>query len=307
MFEEYTLDTKDISSGTYKAIVKAIDNQDPALMGQGISASITITGDEFEMPDDSVFLPEPQIINVSPTGEDTLSNTLATIRASLLASDNAKIVEESINIKLDGVDVTSLVKFNKISESEYTLIYQTEKEFEVGLHKVEISFEDSEDLEANKSWTFTIEGENQDPDKFYIFGYGISKTIVYVVTGGVLLLLLALVVPLILVKVWKDDENTSEKDDVLLPPVQTNTVEKIVNKPENFNTPNNTEVFTKLETPPTMPDLRTTPEPYLDTVTTQEETTTDIDDEVKAKTEEDLKVLYEKIQQEENTPPEPVL
>jgi len=254
--EEYTVDTKDISAGTYKAVIKAPDNQDPPLVGKGVSALIEILGEEFDMPDDSVQLPDPQIINVSPTSKDEITNQLVTIRASLLASTNAQIDEDSIKIKVDSKDVTSLVKFNKISESEYTLIYQSEKEYESGLHKVEISFSDSNNLEAQKSWTFNIFTDEKDPNKFYIFGYGISKTIVYVVAGGLLLILLALIVPLILVRIWKEDKETVEEDDTLSPPTPTDTVSKMVNEPPPTDQVSDVvestdTTFSKLENPPT--------------------------------------------------------
>jgi hypothetical protein len=180
---------------------------------------------------------------------------LITVRASLLASSNAQIDENSIKIKVDGKDVTSLVKFNRISQSEYTLIYQSEQEYESGLHKVEVSFSDTNNLEAQKSWTFNISTDQKDPNKFYIFGYGISKTVVYVVVGGLLLILLALIVPLILVKIWKEDKETVEEDDTLTPPTPTDTVSKMVNEPtvnqvSDVIEPTNT-TFSKLEKPPT--------------------------------------------------------
>jgi hypothetical protein len=250
--EEYTVDTKNISAGTYKAIIKAPDNQDPPLIGKGVSPLIEILGEEFDMPDDKVQLPDPQVINFSPTGEDEITNQLVTIRASLLASTNANIVEDSITIKVDDRDITSLAKFNKISESEYTIIYQTEKPYETGLHKVEISFDDTNELSVNKSWTFNITTEERDPDKFYIFGYGVQKIIVYIVAGGLLLLVLALVVPLILVRVWKEDEETTQKDDIIEPPQPINPVSHLVNEPIK----NEDTRFSKLETPPTMEEVR---------------------------------------------------
>lgn len=230
--EEYTFNTSELSAGLYKAVIKAPDNQDPPLVGRGISPQIEIIGEEVEeeeeKPDDQVEIPEPQIINVSPTEED-IKNRLITIRASLLASENAEINEDSIKINLDGEDITPQAKFNKISESEFTLIYQTEEEYEGGLHKVEITFEDTEELQAEKSWTFNITADQRDPDKFYIFGYGISKLVVYVIAGGLLLLILSLIVPLILVRVWREDEETVEEDNTLIPPEPRGTVENIVN------------------------------------------------------------------------------
>ncbi|MDD3474539.1 MAG: Ig-like domain-containing protein [Candidatus Dojkabacteria bacterium] len=323
--EEYTIDTEDISAGTYKAIIKAYDNQTPSLVGRGVSALIEILGEEFDMPDDQVQIPEPQIINVSPTGEDDISNLLVTVRASLVASEGANIVEDSIVVKVDGIDVTSKVKFNKISESEYTVIYQTEDEYEAGLHKVEISFTDDQELEANKSWTFNITSETTDPDKFYFFGYGITKTIVYVVGGGILLLILALVIPLILVKVWKEDEETTEDDTALIPPQPINPVESMVNQTEAQSTatlPQEGLTFSK----PGIPIIEEQPKEKAggdikkkiieakekaaeknsssDTVPT-----TTVEENTIPEPDVDLQMLYSKINQanQEDTPPEPTI
>ncbi len=295
--EEYTLNTENISGGIYQAIIKAPDNQDPVLIGQGISPPITIIGKEIDTPDDSVTLPEPQIINISPTSEDSITNALVTIRASLLSSQDSQIDEDSILFKIDNKDLTSNIKFNKISDSEYTLILQTEEEFDIGLNKEEISFTDSEDLQSSKSWTFTIEGKQTDPDKFYFFDYGITKSIVYVVGGGLLLIILALAIPLILVQVWKDDEETSGTDDTLTPPTHTNTVENIVNKNQTIDTE---QKFSKLQ-PLTQPEKDTPPPTTLQPQPKTENT------------EEDLEILYQKIKDEKNistdndTPPEPIL
>ncbi len=236
--EQYSIDTSKVSRGTYKAIIKATDNQDPPMIGRGVSSLIEVIGQQFDMPDnpdDKVQIPDPQVINVSPTNETEITNPLVTVRASLISSSKAEIDEDSIKILVDGVDVTSFAKLNKISESEYTIIYQTETEYEGGLHKVEISFTDSNEREAKKSWTFDLMTEEDDPDKFYIFGFGISKLIAYVVGGGLLLLILALVAPFILVKVWKEDETSLEKDDTLIPPQRNNTMEKLVEEQDNTN------------------------------------------------------------------------
>jgi len=308
--EQYLVNTKDISAGTYKAVVKAEDNQDPPLTGRGISSLIEIVGEEFDMPDDSIQIPEPQIINVSPTGEDDISNLLVTIRASLLSSTGAKINEDSIQIKVDGIDVTSKAKFNKISEAEYTLIYQTEQEYEEGLHKVTVTFTDSNNLEAEKSWTFNISTQQKDPDKFYFFGYGISKIIVYVIAGGLLLLILALIVPLILVKVWKEDEEAIEKDDTLTPPPSTDTVEKMINKEDN--------TFSKLESQPVQEEPKPQKEKaggeikrkLIEAEQKAKEAKTSSDETVPITTlennsppepDEDLQKLYEKINQKRDS------
>lgn len=333
--EEYTVDTEEISAGTYKAIVQATDNQEPPLTGRGISPIIEIIGEEFDMPDDDIRIPEPQIINVTPSGEEGLTNRLVTIRASLVASQGAEIIEDSIVAKVDGIDITEKAKFNRISDAEWTLIYQTEEEFDPGLHKVEISFTDSTDLEAEKSWTFNIVADQRDPDKFYFFGYAVSKTIVYVIAGGLLLLVLALIVPLILVRIWKEDEETVERDDTLKPPQPTDTVKQMVNQTTDDTT------FGKLESPPRseVPELQDEEPKNLqqpkekaggdikmkiieakeqkareeiidDSNSSKPESipTTTLDDGAPPEPDEDLKRLYEKIsnqKEQESSPEEP--
>ena len=323
--EEYTIDTTDISAGTYKAVIKAPDNQTPPLIGRGISALIEILGEEFDMPDDQVQIPEPQIINVSPTGDDDISNLLVTIRASLLASEGGNIIEDSIAVKVDGIDVTSQVKFNKISESEYTVIYQTENEYDAGLHKAEINFSDDHSLEANKSWTFNITTEEKDPNKFYFFGYGINKTIVYVVAGGILLLVLALIIPLVLVKVWKEDEETVEEDTTLTPPQPINPVESLVNQPETQQTeivPEENLIFSKPETltveQPSQPKEKAGGEIKQKIIEAKQKAevknsssetvpTTTVEENTIPEPDADLQMLYSKINQanQEGTPTDP--
>jgi len=213
----YSVDLTSIPDGAYRIIVRAIDNQNPPAIGMDISREILISRESQEdEPDDKVFLPEPQIINVSPTSTDTLENTTPTIKASLVSSEGTTISEDKIEVSLDNKDISSEVKINKISESEYTVIYLPEEPLDEGTHKVSISVEDSQGLDVNKEWTFTIGGE-EDENSFYIFGLEIPKRTTYIVLGGIFTILLAIIIPIVIVKIWKSDSRPSLQENPILP------------------------------------------------------------------------------------------
>jgi len=217
----YNIDFKDITDGAYRVIVRAVDNQIPAGMGMDISEEILISkqAPKPPKPDDQIVLPQPQVINMSPTSTDTLSNPLPTIKASLVSSEGATINESSILVKIDNKDITQDIKINKISESEYTVIYIPEQPLTYGLHKVDLTFEDSNKTSVQKSWTFTIEGgeEQEDSEYFNIFGFEIAKRTLFIVIGGLGLIVLAIIIPMIIVAIWKDGSKESEPNNYALP------------------------------------------------------------------------------------------
>ena len=243
----YSIDLEDIPDGTYRVIVKAVDNQTPPGIGIDISNEIIIARKEAEeTPDDQVLLPEPQIINVSPTSSDTVNNTTPTIKGSLVSSEETSINRDSIQMKLDNVDITQKIKINEISQSEYTVIYIPEDPLEDGIHKVYISLEDSQGENAQKEWTFTI-GEEEDSESFNIFGLEIPKRTLYIVVGGIGVILLAIIIPILIVKIWKGDSQSSLQENPILPKtipsgseiptnIQETEVENLV-KRENFEAP----------------------------------------------------------------------
>mgnify|MGYP000911019165 CR=1 FL=1 len=116
----FDIDFTGIQDGTYRAIVRAVDDQTPSGIGMDVSEEIilALTPTQPEVPDDQTLLPEPQIINISPTNSDSINNTLPTIKASLVSADETKIDETSILLKLDNRDITKEVKINKISDNE---------------------------------------------------------------------------------------------------------------------------------------------------------------------------------------------
>lgn len=210
----YNVKTSDLTTGTYKLIAQAIDNQDPPGIGKGISPEIVIsaTGDTpTEKSDDKVTLSEPQVINMSPTSTDEITNARVTVKATLVAGEGATIDEESIIFKLDNINYSDQIKINRISDEEYTIIYQPQQDLEAGLHKAEAMFKDSKGSDISKSWSFTIQALGTADDSTYnIFGYEIGKNVVRIIAIGVVTVILAIVAPFIIFSIWKGD---TTKDD----------------------------------------------------------------------------------------------
>lgn len=246
----YNVDTSNLTAGTYKIIAKAIDNQEPPGIGKGVSPEIvvsTITDpdpDKEPDTDDKVIISQPQVTNMSPLSTDEITNRRATVRATIVASTNAQIDEESILFKLNDRDISDEIRINRISQQEYTLIYQPEQDFDPGLHKAQVSFSDTEELETTKSWSFTIqEEERRDEDTYSVFGYDIAKNIVHIIAIGILTVLLALITPFIIFSIWKDDKEDPEKyTNTKLPPSIPSDDTKYV-QPEEIS-----EVREKVET-----------------------------------------------------------
>ncbi len=236
----YVLDTTQYKDGTYKAVIRALDNQKPAAIGMDVSEEIIIAKGQQEgkLPDDQVLIDQPQVINISPTSSDEIKNKRPTIKATLLSSKDHQVIQESIIVKLDNKDITDQIKINKISETEYTVIYIPQEDLSGGLHKVDITFKDTSEKEINKNWTFNITGDDKDSDTFNIFGYSISKRIALIIAGGIALVVLAIFTPMIIFAVWKDDSEKKEDRNPTLPPtIPTNQPEMITNEVYTQATP----------------------------------------------------------------------
>lgn len=261
----YNVDLTAIADGAYRIIVRAFDDQSPSGIGLDVSEEILISRDdqETEDPDDKVVLPEPQIINISPTSFDEINNATPTIRASLIATENGKIDESSILVKIDDRDITSDIKINKISDSEYTVIYTPKNPLDIGLHKFSIYFKDSNDRDTQREWTFTISGETEDGDTFNIFGFKIPKRTGYIIGGGIGLIALAIIIPLVVMAIWKDNSKEISTENTVLP--------QSMPKAE---TPSIPDLQTKVQdlvqdtTLPPEPEIESTeiPEPDIDSV-----------------------------------------
>lgn len=221
----YDIDTSNLSPGTYKIIVRATDNQIPSGVGMGISKEIVISGKEEEPRDDSIILASPQVTNMSPVSTDEITNQRVTIKATIIAGETSDINEDSIVFKLDDKDISSSMKINKISKSEYTLIYQPDNDLESGVHKAEVSFSDTKGASERKSWNFSIKTAEEFEDEMVtIFGYEVKRNIVLIVGIGIVTVILALVTPFIIFTVWKSDDDKprkNEKTPIFMPPDNT--------------------------------------------------------------------------------------
>lgn len=277
-----SIDTREFKDGAYRIIVRAIDNQTPPATGMDISEEIVISKGQTEgkEPDDRVSIDTAQIVNFSPTATDEVKNNKPTIKASLIASENASVNQDSISVKLDDKDISKDIKINKISDSEYTVIYLPQDSMESGTHKVEVSFKDSNDKEASKDWTFTIAEDESDSENFNIFGYYISKRIVYIIAGGIALIVLAIFTPMIIFAVWKDDK----KETPPTPPIPLTDSSSEINVQPVYTPPP-----INIEQPPKQEDVQSqyaAPQP-----------------------QEDLTQVLDQIEEvkKDDSPPEPIL
>lgn len=250
----YLVDTSKLVAGTYKVIVKAIDNQTPSLSGIGVSPEIVINGGTVPTQDDVVVLTDPQVINMTPTSSDTIHNKQVTIKATLIAGTNAKINDSSIVAKLDDKDITSLISINKISDQEHTVIYQPSQDLDAGLHKMEIYLKDSNGRSTTKSWTFTIQAEPTTPEGYVnIFGYEISQRTLIIVGVGILVIILAIVAPIIIFSIWKEEQY--KKDET---PSENDLLHNI--PAESVPTPPQTDIAEMVGATPTIVEEEKTPD-----------------------------------------------
>ena len=219
---EYTVQTSDLTPGTYKLIARAIDNQDPEGIGMDISDEIVISGttEPITDSDDKAIIDQPQVTNMSPSSTEEVTNLRATLKATILAGENATLLDSGDNItfKLDDINKSADLKINKLSDNAYTLIYQPQEDLTSGLHKVEIHVKDSNGGEVTKSWTFNISAEEEtDSGLISVFGYELSQRTLLIIGGGIILVILAIVAPIVIIRVWKDDKDEA-KENTKIPP-----------------------------------------------------------------------------------------
>jgi hypothetical protein len=275
----YNIDLTNITDGTYRIIVRAVDTQTPPGIGMAISEEIIIAKEPelTDTPDDQIILPQPQIINVSPSSSDEVVNQTPTIRASLISSEGAIIEKSSIKVEIDGRDITTEVRINEISESEYTLIYIPEQSLSTGVHKVSVSFKDSHEKEEEKEWIFTISDENNisDEDSFEIFGFEVKKRTVYIIGGGLSLIVFAILLPMIIATIWKDKSANTFDENYALPKSIPSTGNEIPTQEKTPISQLTNEVFDApepiLDLPKQTESIPSPPEPEEDLNTLQKE------------------------------------
>ncbi len=242
----YIIDTTNLEPGNYKAILRASDNQSPSLTGIGLSPEIVVSGTSTKpVEDDVVVIADPQVINMSPNSTDTVQNKQVTTKATIIAGTNATIDEESILVKLDDKDVSSDVSINQISDHEHTIIYQPSEDLTTGLHKMEIYFEDSNGKSVTKSWTFTIQSDETVAEGYVkILGMEISQRTLIIIGVGILVIIAAIVAPIIIFKVWKEEQYKQEDA-----PQNGGYIPTLPTEPIPAFTPTESEVTSLVETP----------------------------------------------------------
>jgi len=215
---EYSVNTTGLTEGIYRLIVRATDNQNPEGIGLAVSPEITLIGEEKKEISDNIVLVKPQIINITPNNSSKVENPKPIMRATLIAGTDATIDEESISFSINNIEVKEGIRLNRISDKEITFIYQPEENLNAGIQKLILSFKDTNDNVVEKEWTFTFIDTTfvADPDIFIIFGVEINKKIVLIIGAGIVVVLLAILVPIIIYKMWsKDDSKIINKE---LPP-----------------------------------------------------------------------------------------
>jgi len=311
----YSLPTSNLDTGTYKIILKAVDNQSPQVAGLAISPEIIITksGQTVIHTNDIPVIDAPQVINMTPLSTDTITNKRVSIKASLISAEKADINESSIIFKLDSIDKTSDIKINKISTQEYTIIYQPQEDLAEGIHKAEVTFKDSAGHEVTKEWTFTIQetiAELTD-ETINIFGIDLSKRILLIVGIGLVVVILAIVAPIIIFNVWKEDKLRGQEEpqsnepikpyiqpqepEYIEPPVQPEEIkEKVEKQPE--------EVVTEEVKEPT---TFVAPEPVIEETQIPEEIVPPEPDlATDLPTDDTIKQLFEQVQKAQEEPPQ---
>lgn len=313
----YNLSTSNLDTGTYKIILKAVDNQSPQVSGLAISPEIVITksGQSTIPTNDIPIIDAPQVINMSPLSTDKITNKRVTIKASLISAEKADIDENTILFKLDSVDKTSEIKINKISAQEYTIIYQPLEDLTEGIHKAEAYFKDSAGHEVTKEWTFTIQNsvEELKDETINIFGLDISKRILLIVGIGLVVVILAIVAPIIIFNVWKEDKMRDQEEPHSNEPIQPFIQQQ---EPEYIEPPVQAEeIKEKVEKQPVEvpveevkePVIFAAPEPVIEEETTPAPTEIlppEPDLSTDLPTDDTIKQLFEQVQKAQEEPPQ---
>ena len=251
---------------------------------------------------------------MSPLSTDKITNKRVTIKASLISAEKADIDENTILFKLDSVDKTSEIKINKISAQEYTIIYQPLEDLTEGIHKAEAYFKDSAGHEVTKEWTFTIQEtvEELKDETINIFGLDISKRILLIVGIGLVIVILAIVAPIIIFNVWKEDKMRDQEEPHSNEPIQPFIQQQ---EPEYIEPPVQAEeIKEKVETQPVEvpveevkePVTFAAPEPVIEEAPTPAPTEIlppEPDLSTDLPMDDTIKQLFEQVQKAQEEPP----
>ncbi len=222
--------------GYYYIIVKATDNQTPPATGAGISAAFGISVPaEGVPPVQPVVTGHPTISNLRPGDRSEIEETNPFISADLSAADNATVKKDSIVVRVDDIDVTDLISTEGEDQQTASFMYKPEEPLGLGTHRINVTFEDSSNQTASKSWTFTIvvgeeeEEEEEEPaDTISLFGFEIPRRIAVIIGIGIVLLIIALAIPWLFYAAWKGPKEEELPFEPYTPPAPRATGSSIL-------------------------------------------------------------------------------
>lgn len=250
-YDSYIWNTNSTAPGRYYIVVRATDNQSPPATGQGISEIFTVTSSTTQIPpddddpnddipdDNDSNIPEsyPQIKNLRPSDKSKIKDLKPLISADLSASNDNTIIKGSTEMKIDNKNVTESIEIRGEEKKEGTILYTPDEPMTEGSHKVTVSFRDSADQVARKTWTFTIETETTDDstepddDVVSIFGFKIPKRIALIFGIGLLLLILTVSIPWLFYAIWKRSVDNDDTDFYVSPEYPPDTEDPDPPKP----------------------------------------------------------------------------
>lgn len=228
-------------------------------VGKYGSVDDIVKPDEDDVPDMDSF---PQILNTKPLEKAETTDTLPLISASLKAADNSKIVEDSVIIELDDTNVTEEAQIRGENRSTGSVTFIPDQPLHKGTHRITVSFEDTSEKKAEKSWTFSIKSDEDaipvpEEEGIEILGYIISRRMAIVLLIGIGLIALAIAVPWIMYNMWrrtKDDEMQQDPSGYMLSKdaVMPQTPKDIPPSPKEPQIPSNEPgTFEGFDTAPT--------------------------------------------------------
>jgi len=222
-YDSYIWNAGITSVGTYYFIVEATDNQTPPATGTGISGPIgigvapnqepTTPGDDVPNIVDSY----PTITNLTPADKSDIDDGQPLISATMTASDEHTIVSSSVSMTLDDEDITAIATLRGDGRHDGSILFTPSQPLARGSHKVTLTFEDSSDQTATKTWTFTIdatpdEERSENTDTITIFGFDIPRRIAMILGIGLVLVLLALAIPWLFYAAWRRSKDEADDD-----------------------------------------------------------------------------------------------
>ncbi|MBN1331672.1 hypothetical protein JW978_02175 [Candidatus Dojkabacteria bacterium] len=132
------------------------------------------------------------IIDVIPK-EDSESNSIAKIEATLVPSAGSEIIADSVKVLLDDSDISESCAL------QGDRLVCNIGDLGLGKHKIEISFEDSGGEKAQKSWFFTKIEADAQKDK----GSGLNTSTLLVIFVICVVALFIIIIPWILYSIWR--------------------------------------------------------------------------------------------------------